>query len=718
MAAVGSAMQQGQEGEQGLQPDAFRLGDWLVQPALGRIEAAGRAHKLEPRVMEVLVFLAGRQGEVVTRDDLERAVWRGALVSYDAVTGTIIKLRKALDDRARQPRYIETIPKKGYRLVAPVQFLGEEADAHTEDAADRDEAPVTEPEQSVGTATNADSSVPVGFLIRGWTFDPRSHRLRDGQREVNLEPKVSQVLGLLAAHAGQAVTRETLAERVWPGVIVGEDAISNTIIKLRKVFDDDPHQPMVIETIPKVGYRLVAPVRPAVEGATAGTAARPRFRQSGWLPALVVLALLLVVGAWLLVADHSDDGMDATALSLPDRPSLAVMPFENLSGDPADDYFSDGMTDDLITDLSQLQGLFVIGRHSSFSYKDNPLDPPSIARDLGVRYLMVGSVRRGGDTLRVNAQLIDAIRGDQVWAERFDGAVDDVFGMQDRINARIVEALALRLSDAETQRIAGTPTNSPPAYDAYLKGMQHFWRGSADDYDRAVRYLEQAIGIDPNFAEAYAALAAIHWQAGKRGWYRNQPWMGLWVEKTMGALEQALKRPTALAYLVDSGIYTSNRRYEQSIEQARKAVQQFPNDAYAHLALADALSFAGQPAAAKRSAETGLRLDPRFPAPYQFAIGRAQFEMGDYQGAANTLTEVVTLNDADVLPRILLVSALGHLGRTDAGQQQLEELNALYQRDHLRRLNIRDLGEAWPYRDADDLARLKDGLRKHGVNEW
>jgi TolB-like protein len=420
----------------------------------------------------------------------------------------------------------------------------------------------------------------------------------------------------------------------------------------------------------------------------------------------------------LIFADDAQRVATAPALSLPDRPSLAVMPFENLGGDPADDYFSDGMTDDLITDLSQLQGLFVIGRHSAFSYKRDQLDPPAIARDLGVRYLMVGSVRRGGDTLRVNAQLIDAIHGEQLWAERFDGAVDDVFAVQDRINARIVEALALRLSDVETQRIAGTPTTSAPAYDAYLKGMQHFWRGSADDYDEAVRYLQQAIGIDPDFAEAYAALAAIHWQAYKRGWYRNQPWMGLAWEKTMNALEQALKRPTALAYFVDSGIYTTNRRYEQAIAQARKAVQQFPNDAYAHLALADALSFAGQPAAARRSAETGLRLDPRFPAPYSFAIGRAQFEMGDYQGAAKTLTEVVTLNDADVLPRILLVSAMGHLGRVDAGQQQLQELNALYRRDHLRRLDIRDLDQAWPYRDADDLARLKDGLRKLGVAEW
>ncbi|MGD1983437.1 MAG: winged helix-turn-helix domain-containing protein [Chromatiaceae bacterium] len=598
-------MQQGQDADNVGLPNLFQLGDWQVQPALGRISAQGQEHKLEPRVMEVLVYLAEHQGEVISRDDLERAVWRGAIVSYDAVTGTIIKLRKALDDRARQPRYIETIPKKGYRLIAVVKLSDADVSAPLDTGPAGGQSPETPPAGGLGHVVDRAAAVPAGQSASG-----------------------------------------------------------------------------------------------------------------RWVSRLIVLVLVLAVGAWLMLANDAQQVVAPPTLSLPDRPSLAVMPFENLSGDPANDYFSDGMTDDLITDLSQLQGLFVIGRHSAFSYTREQLDPPAIARDLGVRYLMVGSVRRGGDTLRVNAQLIDAIRGEQLWAERFDGAVDDVFTVQDRINARIVEALALRLSDAETQRIAGTPTTSAPAYDAYLKGMQHFWRGSADDYDEAVRYLEQAIGIDLDFAEAHAALAAIHWQAYKRGWYRNQPWMGLAWEKTMNALEQALKRPTSLAYFVDSGIYTTNRRFEQAIAQARKAVQQFPNDAYAHLALADALSFAGQPVAARRSAETGLRLDPRFPAPYSFAIGRAQFEMGDYQDAANTLTEAVTLNDADVLPRILLVSALGHLGRTDAGKQQLEALNAQYQRDHLRRLNIRDLGEAWPYRDADDLARLKEGLRMLGVNEW
>lgn len=709
-------MQQGQDVENVGLPDVFQLGDWQIQPALGRISAEGQEHKLEPRVMEVLVYLAEHQGEVIGRDELERAVWRGALVSYDAVTGTIIKLRKALDDRARQPRYIETIPKKGYRLIATVELPYAGVAAPFDDGPTGHESAVEPPVEDSGEIADSAPPFPGQLQISGWIFDQRANHMTDGQVEIRLEPKVSQVLGVLIAHAGQAVTREILTERVWPGVIVGEDAISNTIIKLRKVFGDDPQHPKVIETIPKVGYRLVADVQPVVDRAAIAPAGRsPAGR---WVSRLVVLALVLAAGAWLIFADDAQRVEAPPALSLPDRPSLAVMPFENLSGDPANDYFSDGMTDDLITDLSQLQGLFVIGRHSAFSYKGDQLDPPAIARELGVRYLMVGSVRRGGDTLRVNAQLIDAIRGEQVWAERFDGAIDDVFAVQDRINARIVDALALRLSDAETQRIAGTPTIGPLAYDAYLKGMQHFWRGSADDYDQAVRYLEQAIGIDPDFAEAHAALAAIHWQAYKRGWYRNQPWMGLAWEKTMNALEQALKRPTALAYFVDSGIYATNRRYEQAIAQALKAVQQFPNDAYAHLALADALSFAGQPVAAQRSAEAGLRLDPRFPAPYKFAIGRARFEMGDYQGAANTLTEVVTLNDMDVLPRILLVSALGHLDRTDAGQHQLEELTALYHRDHLRRLNIRDLGQGWPYRDADDLARLKDGLRKLGVSEW
>ncbi|MGB5496292.1 MAG: tetratricopeptide repeat protein, partial [Sedimenticolaceae bacterium] len=435
--------------------------------------------------------------------------------------------------------------------------------------------------------------------------------------------------------------------------------------------------------------------------------------------AILLGSVLVIAVAAAFFADRLvDSGPSDPALSLPERPSLAVLPFENLGDDPADDYFSDGMTDDLITDLSQLPDIFLISRQSSFSYKDKSVDPRTVGRELGVRYLLVGSVRRGGGTLRVNAQLVDALRGEQLWAERFDQQVADVFAVQDKINARILEALSLTLTDAETRGLGARGTASPAAYDAYLKGMSHFWRATADDYDLALDHLQQAIGIDPDYTDAYAALAAVYWQAYKRGLSRNQPWMGLYWEKIMDALGKALKRPSALAYYVDSGVYTTNQRHEQAVAQARIAIERFPNDALAHLALADALSFDGRPDEAKIAAEQGLRLDPRRPEPYLFALGRAQFEMQQMEDAVAILRRVVQQNATDVLPRILLTSALGHLGRTNEAREQLDQLETLNRQNRLLRLNLRDLRSVWPYRNEEDLERIRQGLRKLGVSEW
>lgn len=594
-------MKQGPATHDSLKGAAFNLGHWLVEPGLGRISSEGEEGKLEPRVMEVLVYLARRPGELVTREDLERDVWLGAVVGYDAVTGTVIKLRKALHDRARQPRYIETIPKRGYRLIAPVDYAVDKA------------------------------ALPVAPAV-------------------------------------------------------GEGP---------------PDGPMV--------------ERPPIPAGSSGAKAAVT-RKRAWVPFVLAAILVLIIGAAFIAGRVADEG-GAPVLSLPDRPSLAVLPFENLSDDPADDYFSDGMTDDLITDLSALPDIFLISRHSSFFYKDKPVDPHKVGTELGVRYLVVGSVRRAGETLRVNAQLVDTLHGQQLWAERFDRKAADIFTVQDQINARIMDALSLTLGDGQAA-LSGRQTASPAAYDAYLQGMSHFWRATADDYDRAYDFFQHAIALDPDYADAYAALAALHWQAYKRGWYRNQPWLGLSWEKIMDALNMAKKQPSALAYFVDSGVYTTNHRHDLAVAQAREAVAQFPNDALVHLTLADALSFAGQPAEARRSAEQGLRLDPRQPEPYLFALGRAQFEMGRMEDAVDTLRIVVSANETDVLPRTLLVSALGHLGRMEEAHRQLMDLEALYRQDRLRRLNLRDLGEVWPYREQENLERIRQGLRMLGVPEW
>jgi TolB-like protein/DNA-binding winged helix-turn-helix (wHTH) protein/Tfp pilus assembly protein PilF len=572
--------------------------------------------------MDVLIYLARRQGELVSREDLERDVWQGALVGYDAITGTIIKLRKALQDSARAPRFIETIPKRGYRLIAPVDF---------------------------GVFSAAQPSDVSKKILRTAVSDP-----------VRTEPEPST-----APAAGEA----------------GTDALPGAEVDRRRI----------------KGTR-----HPAVRLAT-----------------LMVGAVLMVaLIAKIFVATVPQQNNATGAPRLPDGPSLAVLPFQNLSDDPADDYFSDGITDDLITDLSQLPDLFLISRHSSFSYKSKAIDPVAVGRELGVRFLVAGSVRRSGDKLRVNVQLLDASGGQQLWAQRFDRPAADVFVVQDQINARILDALSVQLTESDSERLRGRNTSDPSAYDAYLKGISHYWRATAQDYELALGYLQQATDLDPGYTDAHAAMAAVYWQAYKRGLNRNQPWLGLYWERIMEALQKALQRPSALAYLVDSGVYTSNRRYELAISQARTAVERFPNDALSHLALADALSFAGRPAEARMSAERGLRLDPRRPAPYLFALGRSQFESNDFANAVSSLEQAVNLNPSDALPRTLLVSALAHLDRKDEARRQLADLESLYREEGMRRLNLRDLAQVWPYRNQEDLERIRRGLRAVDVPEW
>ena len=196
------------------------------------------------------------------------------------------------------------------------------------------------------------------------------------------------------------------------------------------------------------------------------------------------------------------------AFPLPDKPSIAVLPFENMSDDVEQEYFVDGMTEDLITDLSKISGLFVIARNSVFTYKGTPVKIQQVAEDLGVRYVLEGSVRKVGNAVRINAQLIDAVTGGHVWAERYDDSAEDIFALQDRITQRIVSALELNLSQAEQSAERGT--TSPEAHDAFLRGWAHFRRNTPEAFAKAVPYFQKAIKIDPSYHQANAALANIY----------------------------------------------------------------------------------------------------------------------------------------------------------------------------------------------------------------
>ncbi|MCG6861783.1 MAG: winged helix-turn-helix domain-containing protein, partial [Chromatiaceae bacterium] len=285
------------------------------------------------------------------------------------------------------------------------------------------------------------------FTVGDWLVDPRSNELHRDSARVKLEPKVMRVLCVLAERPGSVVAREDLESRVWAGMVVTSDAVTNTIIKLRKVFGDDSRNPRYIETISKTGYRLIAEVKP---GSTATAAPGSLHSWEGLRPArwLVPLLVVLLLGAWLASRDYGTEDSRSEQY-----PRVAVLPFENLSADPKQDYFADGITEDLITDLSKVSGLEVIARNSAFAYKGSREREQAIAADLGVAYLLKGSVRRSGDRIRINARLTDGRDGDNLWADRYDSQIEDVFDIQDEITTRIVTALEVEIAPKDRSRV-------------------------------------------------------------------------------------------------------------------------------------------------------------------------------------------------------------------------------------------------------------------------
>jgi TolB-like protein/ankyrin repeat protein/class 3 adenylate cyclase len=299
------------------------------------------------------------------------------------------------------------------------------------------------------------------------------------------------------------------------------------------------------------------------------------------------------------------------AFALPDKPSIAVLPFTNMSGDPEQEYFADGMTEDLITDLSKIAGLFVIARNSTFTYKGKSVKVGQVAEELGVRYVLEGSVRRAGDQVRINAQLIDATTGGHLWADRYDGSMSDVFSLQDNITRQIVSALESNLAPGETA--ASSKTVSTRAYDAFLKGWAYYQRHTLDDLTKARPYLEQAIQLDDDYAQAHAALAAIYWEIWSNGWAEH---FNISMSEAMGKAKQhvklGLKEAAPLAHWVASNIEISEGNYQKAVSEAEQVVALNSNNPAGYATLAKALDLSGKSDESAELIDKAVRLDPYY----------------------------------------------------------------------------------------------------------
>lgn len=396
-----------------------------------------------------------------------------------------------------------------------------------------------------------------------------------------------------------------------------------------------------------------------------------------------------------------------------DMPSIAVLPFANMSGDAEQEYFADGIAEDIITDLSKVGGLLVIARNSTFVYKGRSVDIRAVARELGVRSVLEGSVRRAGDRLRITAQLIDASTGGHLWADRYDRDVSDIFAVQDDVTRQIVEALRVTLTPAEHARLAGGGTRNLQAHDLYLRAREFLFgvNKNRETFAEAKSLLERAITLDPRYAEALAGLGFAHIFDYFNRWTTDAD-HALQLTKEYAEKAIAVDPNEPFGHLVAARASMFAGHLDEAQAQVNTALSISPNDAMGHYTLGCIQIYAGQPLAAIPQIERAMRLDPAYSQQYLHFLGTAYLVAAKYETAAALFKQRTILVPDTDLSRAFLASALGHLGEIDEAKRvwsELEAINPDYSfADHLGRL---------PFKVPGCVNTIKEGLRKAGLFE-
>ncbi|MDP6690879.1 MAG: winged helix-turn-helix domain-containing protein [Alphaproteobacteria bacterium] len=457
----------------------------------------------------------------------------------------------------------------------------------------------------------APESEAASYLIGNYELDLRLHELRRNGSVCAIEPQVFDLLRYLIENRDRLIDREELNEQLWQGRFVSDASVSTAIKQARQAIGDDGKTQAFIRTVPRRGFRFVGEV--AVKGAgdppdsDAGLSETKRQPpgKMPWIPAFAVALVMFVSTGLIIWHGAQSDGPE-------EKPSIAVLPFDNMSGDPAQGYFADGMTDDLITQLSKVDGLFVIARNSTFTYKGKHAKVQDIAKDLGVRYVLEGSVRRADGQVRINAQLTDGTTGGHVWAEIFSREAKDIFALQDDVIAKIVAALRVTLTAEEMKTLAKLPTKNLQAYDLYLKAQkahrQYLWK----PLQKALELYKQATDLDPGFVEAYAGEAAAADFVARYRLYQVHTQIAA-HRRARQAVEKALaiNPDHAGALSAKSSVLTTAGAHDEAILTARQAVTNSLNDASARTTLAEALVSAGRLEEGLQAIEAALKLNPK-----------------------------------------------------------------------------------------------------------
>ncbi len=398
-----------------------------------------------------------------------------------------------------------------------------------------------------------------------------------------------------------------------------------------------------------------------------------------------------------------------TTLALPDKPSIAVLPFQNMSGDPEQEYFSDGITEDLITDLSKLSGLFVIARNSSFAYKGRSVKVQEIGRDLGVRFVLEGSTRKAGNRVRITAQLIDAASGGHLWAERFDRDLTDIFSTQDEVVAKIVGTLAVTLTQGEEQRLRRHGTGNVEAYETWLRARALLTRGTRELIVQARTMYRRAIEIDLNFAAPHAGLALAAISDYVSGWAPD-PSQALDEAERWARRAVELNDQEPVSHMALGSVLLWRRDHDGALAEGRRMIALDPNFAQGHAATGLTLMYAGRAGEALEPFAMAMRLDPLYPNMVLHFLAQANFSLGHYEAAARQLLDRIARNPDTDASRMLLASCYGHLGRAQEARAAWAELLKVNPD-----FSLMQRARVLPYKDAGDFQRIAEGLAKAGL---
>jgi adenylate cyclase len=587
--------------------------------------------------------------------------------------------------------------------------------------------------------TRGDVESPAEMLSRRLQFDryvldlDRGCLLRAGE-EITLRPKTFAVLHFLIENAGRLVSKDQIFAAVWPNIAVTDDALVQSIGELRRALGDDGAR--LIKTFARRGYRFesevsVLPGQPStgpVAGSSASTSyplaphtVAPKFL-GDWVKAssrsriglLTSFALITVLatgavlyGVWNPNVVKLSDRSTAKSPEVGVKPALAILPFANQSDDPAREYFTDGLTQDIINALGKFSALTVMSWNAVFPYKGKPASPDEIGRRLGVRYHVEGSVQRTGERLRVIAQLVD-IDGRVLWSARFDEALADLFVLQDRITREIAGALAIRVTQAEQRLVLAKPTKSLEAYDYVLRARPALQRPARANVVEARALLRRAIEVDPSYAAAYAALAETFFVSVSMGWAES-PTEFLGHAEEMANKALSLDDTDVRARIVLGRIHIFYHRYAEAKAEIDRAIAINPNDANGLAGHGNILMWSGQADAAIQALELAQRIDPELNPLDRFALSLAYYLKGQYAAAAEQAQLNLRKTEGANFSRIVLAAAYAQQTRTEDTARLVATIRAIDPTFDPQEFGTKFL-------NAVDLDHLRDGLRKAGFS--